>query len=237
MSISNSKTMKTSVLSVTALAASSVWGKGGGPRLGVDLLTLDTLPVKNTTLCLPARQATRFGGLMPNTQSVVVDSMVKSFKVSFIVSELTAIEEDRVLFLVYSPSTSPSPGIITTDKGPELGLDMDELEMLGVYSLPTLFKAEQPETKVGLADASPTSKITVHVNFDTDKLNDMMRRGKETIYIQAAMIRVSELNNGLLENMILSEMDTLTFVSHECPAGTVESYEADDSGGIGKSSR
>ncbi|OQY43313.1 MAG: hypothetical protein B6247_31915, partial [Candidatus Parabeggiatoa sp. nov. 2] len=53
-----------------------------------------------------------------------------------------------------------------------------------------------------------------------------------TIYVQAALIRASDLEAELFENMILSEMDTLTFVANECPADAVESYEADESGTI-----
>ena len=244
MPISHSKTLRTSVLSVTALAASSAWGSklggiGGGSdsRLGVDFLALDTLPVQNATVCLPAPQAAQFSGLQPNTQSIVVDaSRFRTVKVSFIVSELEATDEDRILFLVYSPTKSVSPEIITTEYGPELGIKLAEAEILGFYQIPALFEDPQEPTKVGRAIASPTSKMTVHVNFDASKIDDMIRRGKETIYIQAGMLRVTELQEGQFENMILSELDELKFVSHECPADTVESYEADESGRLGKSS-
>jgi len=243
MALSNSKTLKTTVLSVTALAASSAWGKSGGfgdtgPRLGVDFLTLDELPIQNATLCLPANDATKeFGGLSADNPSIVVDSSKGDrIMVSFIVSEMTATDEDRLLFLVYSPRTTPSPGIPTTEDGPELGLALSELQILGFYHVPALGLAEQQKTKVGQAQATPTNKMTVNVNFEESKIDEMIRRGKETIYIQAALIRTTDYQAGLLENMILSEMDSLTFVPNECPAGTVDSYEADDEGNIGKSS-
>lgn len=243
MALSNSKTLKTTVLSVTALAASSAWGKSGGfgdtgPRLGVDFLTLEELPIQNATLCLPANDATKqFGGLSADNPSIVVDSSTgKTVKVSFIVSEMTATDEDRLLFLVYSPRTTPSPQMLTTEDGPELGVEMSELQILGFYHVPALGVAVQDPTKVGRADPFPTNKMTVNVNFDQGKIDEMIRLGKETIYIQAALIRTTDYQAGLLENMILSEMDSLTFVPNECPAGTVDSYEADDEGNIGKSS-
>jgi hypothetical protein len=154
---------------------------------------------------------------------------------SFLVSDMTATDEDRFLFLVYSSRTTPSPQIITTDKGPSLGVEMSELEVLGTYHIPALSVEPQPETKVGQANPFPTSKMTVTVNFDQGKIDEMIRLGKETIYVQAALIRTSDLEKGLLENMILSEMDALTFVANECPAEETEMYfEADVSGTVTK---
>jgi hypothetical protein len=243
MALSNSKTLKTSVLSVTALAASSAWGKSGfgvndGPRLGEDFLTLDELPIQNATLCLPADDPSKqFGGLSADNPSIVVDSSKgKTVKVSFIVSEMNATDEDRLLFLVYGTKTTPSPQILTTDKGPELGVALSDLEILGYYQIPALGVAAQDSTKVGRADPFPTNKMTVNINFDQSKIDEMLRLGKETIYVQAALIRLTDWQAGLWENMILSEMDSLTFVANECPADTVESYEADDGGNLGKSS-
>jgi hypothetical protein len=236
MALSNSKTLKTSVLSVTALAASSAWGKSGN-GLGVDFLTLDEQPTENATVCMPVDDPTKkFGGLGADNPSIVVNSSVKkSFKVRFIVSDMTAIDEDRVLFLVYSTKMSPSPQIITREEGPELGLELSEMEILGFYQIPALYARRQEPTKVGQAIAEPTSKITVEVNFNQSKLDDLIRRGKETIYVQAALLKLTEFQDGLYEEMILSEMDSLTFVPDECPDGTVESYEADEQGNVGKS--
>ena len=241
--ISNSKTLRTSVLSVTALAASSAWGSklggiGGGSdsRLGVDFLALDTLPVQNATVCLPAPQTAQFSGLQPNTQSIVVNaSKFRTVKVGFVVSELETTDEDRILFLVYSPTKSTSPEISTTKYGPKLGLKLADAEILGFYQIPAIFDALPESPKIGHA-MSLTSKMTLHVNFDAYEINDMILRDQETIYIQAGMLRVSELQDGQFENMILSEMDELTFVPNDCPADTVESYEADESGRLGKSS-
>ena len=206
-------------------------------RLGVDHLILDEIPTQNVTVCVPPRQlvTNQFTGLIPDTLWIAVDSSQrKSVKMTFMVSEMTATDEDRVLFLVYSPSTSPSPQILTTERGPELGVNINEFETLGYYRIPALSAKRQTPTKVGLADPNPTMKVTVNVNFDQSKIDEMIRRGKETIYVQAALIRVSDLQAGLLENMILSEMDALIFVANECPAGVIETYQSDELGNLTK---
>jgi len=241
MSIKHQKTLKTSVLGVTALAASSAWGKtpagltGGG--LGIDYLSLDEIPTQHVTTCEPpkneAERKESFTGLFSDKLWIAVDlSERRTHRVSFIVSEMVATDEDRVLFLVYSTRTSPSPFYFTTDDGPELGLEMTEMEVLGMYNIPALIRGQAPENKVGLAVPTPASKMTVHFNFDARKIEDMIRLDKETIHVQAALIKVSDLESEKFENMILSEMDSLTFVPNECPPETVYSYEADGYGQI-----
>ncbi|GEM_PF-2632247 len=213
----------------------TIYQKSG--RLGVDYLSLDEIPTQNVTVCVPPRQQAtdQFTGLIPDTLWIAVDSSQrKTVKMSFMVSEMTATDEDRVLFLVYSPSTSPSPQIITTEEGPELGVNTNEFETLGYYQIPALSTKRQTPTKVGLADPNPTTKVTVNINFDQSKIDEMIRRGKETIYVQAGLIRKTDLQAGLLENMILSEMDALIFVANECPAGVVKTYQADEAGNLTK---
>jgi hypothetical protein len=206
-------------------------------RLGVDYLTLDELPTQNVTVCVPPRQPAtdKFTGLIADTLWIAVDSsQAKTVKMSFMVSKMTATDEDRVLFLVYSPSTSPSPQILTTERGPALGVNITEYEILGFYLIPALSTKPQTPTKLGLADPTPTTKVTVNINFDQTKIDEMIRLGKETIYVQAALIRMTDLRAGLYENMILSEMDALIFVANDCPAGVVEAYQADELGKLTK---
>ena len=77
--------------------------------------------------------------------------------------------------------------------------------------------------------------MAVTVNFEQGKIDEMIRLGKETIYVQAALIRATDLEKGLFENMILSEMDALTFVANECPKEDTEVYfEANASGTVTK---
>lgn len=219
---------------VIRTSKTTIYQKSGG-SLGAKHLSLDEIPTQNVTVCVPPRQQAtdQFTGLIPDTLWIAVDSSQrKTVKMSFMVSEMTATDEDRVLFLVYSPSTSPSPQIITTEEGPELGVNTNEFETLGYYQIPALSTKRQTPTKVGLADPNPTAKVTVNINFDQSKIDEMIRRGKETIYVQAGLIRTTDLQAGLYENMILSEMDALIFVANECPAGVVETYQADEAGNI-----
>jgi len=239
MSIKHQKTLKASALSITALAASSVWGKTPsgttpGKGLGIDYLALDEVPTKHVTVCESSKNKDKeFTGLFSDQLWIAVDSSDrKTHRLSFVVSEMVATDEDRILFLVYSPRTSPSPYYPTTEYGPELGLEMTEYEVLGMYNIPALLRGQSPENKVGLAVSTPTSKMTVHFNFDASKIDNMIRNSKETIHVQAALIRVSDLEAEKFENMILSEVDTLTFVANECPSETAYSYKADVSGNI-----
>ena len=236
MPIKHRKTLKTTALSVTALAASSALGKTPTGRIGQDALTLEEVPTQTVTVCAHARDPEnedKFSGMMSDTLSIAVDSSKRrQVKMSFVISEMKDTTEDRFLFLVYSTRNSPSPQILTTDLGPDLGIDMFEMETLGVYHISARQENPQPITRVGQALPFSTSKMTVEVNFDTSKIDDLIRNGKGTIYVQAALIRASDLEAELFENMILSEMDTLTFVPNECPADAVESYEADESGTI-----
>jgi len=238
MSIKHQKTLKASVLSVTALAASSAWGKtpagltGGG--LGIDYLALDEVPTKHVTVCESSKDEEKeFTGLFSDKLWISFDAADRqTYRVSFVISEMVATDEDRVLFLVYSSRTSPSPFYPTTEEGPTLGLEMTEMEVLGMYNIPALYRGQSPDNKLGLAIPTPASKMTVNFNFDANKLNTMIRNGKETIHVQAALIKVSDLESEKFENMILSEMDSLTFISDDCPPETTYSYVADGYGNI-----
>ncbi len=246
MSIKHPKTLKASALSITALAASSVWGKtpagltGGG--LGIDYLALDEMPKQNVTVCEPpkdevARKET-FTGLFSDKMWISYNGAERpTYRVSFIVSEMVATDEDRMLFLVYSTRTSPSPYYDTTEAGPPLELEMSEMEVLGMYNIPAVRRGDKaPDNKLGSAISTSASKMTVEFKFNANKLNTMLLKGKETIYVQAALIRMSDLESELFENMILSEMDTLTFIADDCPPETAYAYKADDSGYVTKSS-
>jgi hypothetical protein len=245
MSIKHPKTLKASALSITALAASSVWGKtpagltGGG--LGIDYLSLDEMPKQNVTVCEPPRNEVArketFTGLFSDNIWISYNGAERpTYRVSFIVSDMVATDEDRMLFLVYSTRTSSSPYYDTTEAGPQLKLEMTEMEIMGMYSIPAVRIGEAPDNKLGTAIPTPASKMTVEFKFNANKLNTMLLKDKETIYVQAALIRMSDLESELFENMILSEMDTLTFIADDCPSETASSYSADNSGYVTKSS-
>jgi len=249
MSIKHSKTLKMSVLSATALAANSAWGgktldfdgglalfEGGG--LGVDYLALDESPERNVVICdTPANESAReessFTGLFSDKLWIVTNSAVKrQSTVSFVISDIVPATEDQLLFLVYSTATTSTPHILTTDKGPGLGLDLSQSEVLATYLIPAFQKQPQEKTDIGYALENLSTKIRVRVNFDESLIDDLVRQHKGIIYIQAALISISDIEANLFENMILSEMDTFTFIADNCPEDSPSVYAADDTGSI-----
>jgi len=84
-------------------------------------------------------------------------------------------------------------------------------------------------------DEIPTQNVTVCVpprQQATDQFTGLI---PDTLWIAVdSSQRKTDLQAGLLENMILSEMDALIFVANECPAGVVKTYQADEAGNLTK---
>jgi len=249
MSITHQKTLKTTVLTATALAAGSVWGKtpisvdgSDGPRLGRDYLALDEVATQDVITCLPPKEnaGEEFTGIGPDQMWIVVDAVQSAkAKISFVVSDMVATDEDQILFLAASSNFLSGPAIQTDrnfDGLPTLNLDMADLQILGTYQLrPLPIQASLQETDLGKADLKLASKVTISVNLDQDLLTAQLRQGRDTFYIQAAMISATDLAEDRLNKMILSEMDTLVFVDRECPVEeTKASFEANESGTVTK---
>jgi hypothetical protein len=221
------KMLKTTLFSFLMLVNQLVSAQSPlfGNKLGIDYLTLEEVPAQNVTVCIPDER--RF---TPDELSIAVDPFTSGqIRMAFTISEMTATDEDRIVFLVYSTHTSPSPQLPSRGSN-VLGIDLPTAEILGVYRVPALRLEKQNPTEVGLANPSPTSKITVNVNFDSSKLADLIRTGNNTIYVQAALIKDSDFREQRFGDMILSEMDTLHFVKLKCPNETDTSYAADESG-------
>jgi len=221
------KRLKTTLFSLVMLVSHLVWAQSPifGNKLGIDYLTLEEVPTQNVTVCLPDER--RF---TPDELSIAVDPFTSGqIIMSFTISEMTATDEDRIVFLVYSTRTSPSPQLPARGTN-VLGIDLPTSEILGFYRVPALLLEKQTPTDVGLANPSPTSKVTVNVNFNTAKLAALIRTGNNTIYVQAGLLKDSDFREQRFGDMILSEMDTLHFVKLKCPNETDTSYAANDSG-------
>ncbi len=243
MSITKSRALRSSVLGITALATNAVWGKGGTnieDGLGVGFLTLEEIPGQNVAVCLQQSNTGKSsnnsnnynddkGGVLPDALSIVVDPFEgNTIKMLFTISEMIASDENRVLVLIYSTKSSPTPQMRSHLSSPPLGLDLEEMQIMGFYNIPAIQLEPQESTELGIANPRPTSVVTVNFNFDTSKLVEKINAGNNTIYVQAAMIKASDFENNDFDNMILSEMDTLQFVK-ECPTN-VRVYKADNNG-------
>ncbi len=228
--------LKMSVLGITTLAVSSVWGKtptgfptGGG--VGIDYLTLDEMPIEHVKMCMTDTPFAN-GTLLPSNITIAIDSETAPsiFKMGFTISDMIDTEEERTLYLISGTRTSPSPEIKTHPGGPALGIAVSELDILGIYRIPKVISTPQPESNVGQALPFAASKMTVNVNFDEHKIAKLMSNNKANIYVQAGLIRTSDLELGIFENMIMSEMDTISLVSNKCPEETDSIIKADNSG-------
>jgi len=228
--------IKKALMGATLIATSPAWGKPNGPcdngqgnaegckdQPGVNYLTLDEMPGANVRLCADENDAgTKSGGnIMPNNLNVVVDPFNDAYiEIVFTVSEIVANTQPHVMFLVYSPKLSPTPQIPTPRSKQKLKLDLAAMEILGIYNVPELPLLPQMSTRLGAANPAPTSKVSFKVNLDTATLPVMMRQNENTMYFQAALLLKDKYNQGSFADMILSEVDKMTFVQACAPEGT-----------------
>ncbi len=202
-------------------------GTGGGStegsksQRGINHLTLEEAPLENITLCVPSKSAAGLTGnfkYLPDKVAVVTNNWDGSFvKMTFIVSHMTAVSHDRLLFLAYSQDLSPSPQIPTPKSINKLELNLDNAEIVGIYDVKSFGMKAQPETRIGAGNPAPRVKWEFDINLDTNIIPDMVIGSNDNvIYMQAALIRKSDYEAGKFDGMILSEVDTIQFVK-ECP--------------------
>lgn len=223
----NVKILKKTITGAGLLATMPVWAKsgqdvdvteGGKNQSGINTLSLEESPGQNVILCAGNDKiSTKTGNnIMPNDMDVAVNPFDHNyFEVIFTVRDILAKDQDHVLFLVYSPRTSPSPQIPTPASLNKLELDMSALEILAIYNVPAQQMVIQGSTRMGTANPAPRSAVSFSVNFDTTILPTFIKNN-EKIYLQAAFMKKSDYDAGAFEHLILSEMDTIGFVEMSC---------------------
>jgi hypothetical protein len=188
---------------------------------GTNHLTLEEAPLENIILCVPGKSATGLTGdfrFLPDKLAVVIPPFEKNFvKMTFVVSHMTSSDDERVLFLVYSPKTSPSPQINTPRSLEKLGLDLSAMEIVGFYQVPPFGMEAQTSTRIGVGNPAARVKWEFDINLDTSAIPTMMNGGEDTIYVQAGLLKRSDFETQNFDGMILSEMDTIQFVPNKCP--------------------
>jgi len=202
-------------------------GTGGGStegsksQRGVNHLTLEEAPLENITLCVPGKSMAGLTGdfqYLPDRVAVVIPPFETNYvKLTFVVSHMTAVDYDRVLFLAYSQQLSPSEQIATPKSINKLELDISSLEIVGIYNVSSFGMEAQPATRIGTGNPAPRAKWEFDINLDTTEIPTIMNSGNDTIYMQAALLRKSDFEAGQFDGMILSELDTIQFVPNECP--------------------
>ena len=245
MSEFNKKTIaKRALAGAALLAAAPAWAKTGGgaseggkSQIGVNHLSLDVAPGYACAVCAE-KQDVEAGktnsNITPNNLSIAVDPFESSYiELVFTVRDVLAKSDDHVLFLVYSPQTSPSPQMPTPKSLNKLGLDMSAMEILAIYNIPAQQMVAASPTRLGAANPAPHSAVSFSVNLDTGILPTFME-GNEKAYLQAAFMTKANFDAGRYDTLILSEMDTLSFVKMECPENnasiSVKGGSGDDSG-------
>ncbi|HDN25697.1 MAG TPA: hypothetical protein ENG03_01105 [Thioploca sp.] len=205
---------------------------------GINHLTLEEAPLENIILCVPGKSTAGLTGdfrFLPDKLAVVIPPFEKNFvKMTFIVSHMTSSDDKRILFLLYSPKTSPSPQINTPRSLEKLGLDLSAAEIVGVYDVPPFGMEKQTSTRIGVGNPAARVKWEFDINLDTSEIPTMMNSGKDTIYVQAGLIKRSDFEKQNFDGMILSEMDTIQFVPNKCPdlmdGQRVDSIDLDNPG-------
>jgi hypothetical protein len=220
----------------------------GKSSLVISDLRLDEMPGKNATICIhPQKQEFKekeclpenhfYGNQFLSNEFTVLISPFESSEVEifFMVSEVIAAKNDKdhLLLLAYSQKLTPSPDIPTPKSLNKLQLDINTLEVLGLYDVPAIPLLDQPATRIGRANLLSYSNMRIKVDLDTETVATMMVKDRDTIhrstiYLQAALLPRSDFDSGVFNNMILSEVDTIHFVKDEkCPKGT-ETYTSEN---------
>jgi hypothetical protein len=217
---------KKALTGAVLLATSPAWGKGQGggnavgkSQLGVNHLSMEIVPGAYCTVCADqdALNGKTGSNIMPNTMTVAVDPFQTRFiELIFQVRDILAQGQDNVLFLLYSPQKSPSPQIPTPKSLHGLELDLSALEILAIYNIPAQEMIAQPQTRLGQANPAPHSTASFSVNLDTSILPTFMD-GNEKVYLQAVLLKKEDYDTQKYSESILSDLDTLSFVSMTCP--------------------
>jgi hypothetical protein len=228
---------RASIAAATLLTSASVKAsdglgvtEGGTRQLGVNALTLDQIPLQNTSVCVnESSMASKTGNLEDLTNEVTVvippfDNVTASMR--FLVSEVHPDKQDRVLIFAYSKIFLPSPELPTPSSMNKLLLGGDVME-LGRYYIPATRLISQTETPIGSASPSPKVNFGIDITLSTSKIAELVALDGQTknennrIYMQAGLIPADDLEQGKWDNLILSEMDTVYFAKDKCLQGQV----------------
>jgi len=187
---------------------------------GITHLTLEEAPLENITTCVPGKSMIDLTGdfrYLPDKLAVVLNPFeTDSVKMTFVVSHMTAMAYDRMLFLTYSQQLSVSPQIPTPKSINKFRLDLESLEIIGIYKVSSFGMTAQTETRIW-AEPALRIKWEFDVKLNTLEILTMMNNGNDTVHLQAALIKKSDFERGKWDSMILSEVDTIQFLPNECP--------------------
>lgn len=221
MSISTSKQVAIGatlfILSSAAKSAGSVTKTTttGKSSLGIDHLSLDEVAGKNLTICSNDTGESSETGVLGNDLTIPINDAFagRSLELIFSVSDLPMSDQDHVLLLVSSRGLASSPQLLTPRSLRKLELDLTYNEIIAIYNISQQVMLPQSVTQIGQANSAPISKINFRVNLETAQLAMLIKEGRPSIYVQAALMRKIDLDASEFKNMILSEADKITFIN------------------------
>ncbi len=179
-----------------------------GKNFHIKSVTLDEASEKKVQKCeVPKKVKPK------RTLSVAFDPAKKqTVTVQFEMLKIPANEGKRVLALLYSRCLSSFPQLNTPQSKSRLRLDVRDIKPIGYFDVPDIQPAK------GNRASKASTGMTVTVNFKTEHLAKEVREGNDTIYLQAALLSKSDLNNGNYKNVILSPLETIQLTaSKSCP--------------------
>jgi hypothetical protein len=235
------KTIQNTVAGGLLIATGTVSAKGGGAgtteggknQLGVNHLSLEQSPGRNAIVCADPNANAGKGGtnIMPNDITLAIDPFAKGqIALEFIVRDIIAHNQDYILILAYSSHISPSPQVPTPISTKKLQLDINRAEVIAIMNIPAQQMLPQGATRLGAADPTPHSAVTLSINLSKQTLPTFINQN-EKAYFQAALVPKTDFQSGnIFEYMILSELDTVGFLENECAAGSSTISAGNDDG-------
>lgn len=213
-------------LLITAHAAFA----GGKSTMGTSRLSIDEFPVANANVCYSVNQPINNAQVVPDTLTVALPSSTTSVSMAFTVGDIIAGDQDQLLFLVYSNTQTSQAAFTSTVSDYQIGIPLENIGVLGLYTLPAIKSQPQTTSAIGQADSNVKSKLIFNITLDPVKIAALQASGQNQLFFQAGLISGSDFSAGNFSNMLMSEVDAVSFIQGACPSGDASIY-ADGAGG------
>jgi hypothetical protein len=135
--------------------------------------------------------------------------------ITFTMANISSTLEERVLILFQGRCLLDKPKIETPKSVNILAMDIDEIEILGAYNVPTMHPI-QLSSRVGSAGTLST-QMTFTVHLAPDKLGKEVDSGNRTFYVQAGLLDKKDFLTRQYKNLILSPIEGIHFSPKNCP--------------------
>ena len=222
--MSGKKKLSAKLLGGKLLVAAPIAFAGGkdtmGTGTGMRRLALDEFPRANANVCYAVNQQINNAQVVPDNITVAVPAGATSVKMAFTVGDVIANGQNQVLFLVYSNTRSTKADITSSVSEYQVGVPLDgNLGVLGIYNLPAIQSQPQSPSAVGTASSDVRSKLVFDVVLDPAKISALKASGNNQFFFQAGLINEADYKASNYSSMLLSEVDTISFIQGACPTG------------------